>query len=254
MDAYVNANTCNNYLDEETDVTEQSDLNQGANRNTDESNSLSFSVDKSNLEQQNQQAQTSTQAAQSQKSAKSQANEVENGEEWLHHYMLGKIKEKLNHPIMETLNHYLKSITYLQKNNATYLKRLTYKTKGNFSVESNEVYYRIYALVLKRIDRLEIRSNVEELKSISSFLESIMDTKFVKIHNDFQLEEISLFLIELFKANSKQIYEVEHDDLFVKSVCICIAGLNQILKRFSQHYRSMYRLAHFYSRFLDFQV
>ena len=41
---------------------------------------------------------------------------------------------------------------------------------------------------------------------------------------------------------------------FLKCVCICVAGLNQILRRFGQHYRSLYRLAHFYSNFLDFKV
>jgi hypothetical protein len=74
-----------------------------------------------------------------------------------------------------------------------------------------KVYYRIYALVLKRIDKTNISSNQEELKSINSFLEALVETKFVKIHNDFQFEEISIFLIELFKQNSKKIFEIENN-------------------------------------------
>ena len=66
------------------------------------SSNISLSV-----EQQSQQASAVT----TQKSSKSQQvnNDSDSGEEWLHHYMLGKIKEKLNQSsIMEPLNHYLK--------------------------------------------------------------------------------------------------------------------------------------------------
>lgn len=35
---------------------------------------------------------------------------VEWGEDWLHHYMFGKIKEKLSYPLMECLEHYKKVI------------------------------------------------------------------------------------------------------------------------------------------------
>lgn len=36
------------------------------------------------------------------------SNSEEWGEEWLHHYMFGKIKEKLNYPLLECLEHYKK--------------------------------------------------------------------------------------------------------------------------------------------------
>lgn len=65
--------------------------------------------------------------------------------------------------------------------------------------------------MLKRIDRVEIRTNNEELKAICAFLEMIMDSKFVKIHGDFQLEDISLYLVELFRHCSRQIYNIEMD-------------------------------------------
>ena len=56
-------------------------------------------------------------------------------------------------------------------------------------------------------------SNQDELKSISTFLETIKETKFVKIHNDLQFDEISLFLIELFKNSSKKIFEIENNGI-----------------------------------------
>ena len=127
LEAYINANTCNNYAEEEappadTPATKKEDESQNettTGRNTDESNSTGLSVEKSN---QDQQPQTSTSsgatsaagtaaaaANQSQKTSKPDNNENESEEEWLHFYMMGKIKEKLNKTsIMESLNFYLK--------------------------------------------------------------------------------------------------------------------------------------------------
>ena len=98
LDAYTNANTCNNYVEEEEQTI--TDTTKKENEQTEESNSLS-------VENPSQQAT----AVPTQKSLKSQqaTNDSDSGEEWLHHYMLGKIKEKLNQSsVMESLNHYSK--------------------------------------------------------------------------------------------------------------------------------------------------
>lgn len=98
---------------------------------------------------------------------------------------------------------------------------------------------------------MALKSTSDEFISLQTFLESVIDTKFVKAHNDFQLEEISPFLNELMSQKFKRISEVSNKEAFLKCICICVAGLNQILRRFTQHYRSLYRLAFFYSKFLD---
>jgi hypothetical protein len=42
--------------------------------------------------------------------------------------------------VMQSLQHYKSAIRYLETvNKATFLKKMTHKTKGNFSFESNEV-------------------------------------------------------------------------------------------------------------------
>jgi hypothetical protein len=107
LDAYTNANTCNNYADEEEQTITDTANTKKENEQTEESNSLS-------VEQQSQQVSAVT----TQKSSKSQQvnNDSDSGEEWLHHYMLGKIKEKLNQSsIMESLNHYLKVFQIILK-------------------------------------------------------------------------------------------------------------------------------------------
>ena len=128
---------------------------------------------------------------------------------------------------------------------------LTYKNKSS-SFESSEVFYRIYSVTLKRIQYLA--TDTQGLIHLLAFLEEITNTKFVKAHNDFQLEELSLFLEKGIFSKSKSLNSLENKETFCKCLCICVAGLNQILKRFPQHYRSLYRLAHFYSKFLDFNV
>jgi hypothetical protein len=183
-------------------------------------------------------------------------SEDEITEEWLHHYMFGKIKEKLNKSLMECLDHYRHSYEYLDKHNADYLKKITYKTKSyNYSIESNEIFYRIYTLTLKRIELIGLEpNNDDELKALKNFLEKVASSRFVKTHNDNQLEELGSFLENNVFCNSPIVQAMKNKEIFCKCVAICIAGLNQILKRFSQHYRSLYRLAYFYSKFLDFRV
>lgn len=73
-----------------------------------------------------------------------QADE-DNTEKWLFHYMLGKIREKMGSHmacLMQSLEHYRAAIRYLETvNRATFLKKMTHKTKGNFSFEANEVRF-----------------------------------------------------------------------------------------------------------------
>lgn len=108
-----------------------------ASRTPEETNSSSSNTDKSNHEQASSQL-----SAAPKKTVTSAAriNEEDDSEAWLYHYMLGKIKEKLNGVnVMDSLDHYYQSLKILEKNKATYLKKITQKTKGNLSLESNEV-------------------------------------------------------------------------------------------------------------------
>jgi len=211
----------------------------------DESSSLSSSTDKSNSE--------NPQGLKRKSEKKSNtAQDTSGEEEWLNQYMFGKIKEKLSPEcLLEILEHYKRSYDHIEMGGVVHPKRLTYKNK-NSSFESNEIFYRIYALTLKRIQHFA--KDTHYLVNLLVFLKQIVASKFVQVHNDFNLEEVSSFLESSIFAKSQMISQLPDRETFCKCVCICIAGLNQILKRFSQHYRSLYRLAHFYSSFLDFKV
>ena len=63
----------------------------------------------------------------------------------------------------------------LEKHKAAYLKKISLKTKSSLSIESNEVFYRMNALVVKKAHLLE--SNPDELRNVVSFLEAVKDMK-----------------------------------------------------------------------------
>ena len=208
-----------------------------------ESSSLSSTTDKSNSDNQ--------QVSKKKLEHQSKPHEI-NDEEWLNQYMFGKKKGKLD-PLcfMDSLEHHRKSYDYIEESGVVHPKRLTYKNKSS-SFESNEICYRIYVLTLKRISHY--LDDAQFLANLLVFLQQVVEFKFVQAHNDFNLEEVSAFLETTVFSKSTLIIHSSNRDTISKCICICVAGLNQILRRFSQHYRSLYRLAHFYSKFLDLRV
>lgn len=72
------------------------------------------------------------------------------------------------------------------------------------------MFYRIYALTLKRLEKLADSKYSEEVSNLSNFLESLVETRFVKAHNDFDLIEISQFLDEKIFSKSTKIQQLEN--------------------------------------------
>lgn len=74
---------------------------------------------------------------------------IEDGEAWLHHYILGKISEKLEKPPGVYLEHYQKSAKYLDDDISNYPRRISYYSPPEHSLEALEIYFRIHVSVLK---------------------------------------------------------------------------------------------------------
>lgn len=92
------------------------------------------------------------------------------------------------------------------------------------------------------------------MECLVALLEEVAESKFVKCHGDWQLDEVSLFVSELMtRQRSRAMAGVAHSDAFFRVLCLCVAGLMQLLKRYPQHYRSQHRLARFYAGFLDLE-
>ncbi|XP_077317696.1 calcineurin-binding protein cabin-1 isoform X2 [Lithobates pipiens] len=74
-------------------------------------------------------------------------------EEWLIHYMLGKICEKQKSAPELYLQHYKQAAHYLHEEAARYPKKIHYHNPPELAMEALEVYFRLHASVLKLLEK-----------------------------------------------------------------------------------------------------
>ncbi|XP_048581850.1 calcineurin-binding protein cabin-1 isoform X3 [Nematostella vectensis] len=74
---------------------------------------------------------------------------MEDSEAWLHHYMLGKIAEKLKKQPQIYLQQYEKSTKYLDEDISSYPRKIPFYSPPEHVLEALEVYYRIHVSILK---------------------------------------------------------------------------------------------------------
>nr|XP_051693044.1 calcineurin-binding protein cabin-1 isoform X1 [Oryctolagus cuniculus]XP_051693045.1 calcineurin-binding protein cabin-1 isoform X1 [Oryctolagus cuniculus]XP_051693046.1 calcineurin-binding protein cabin-1 isoform X1 [Oryctolagus cuniculus] len=74
-------------------------------------------------------------------------------EEWLIHYMLGKVAEKQQQPPAVYLLHYRQASHYLHEEAARYPKKIHYHNPPELAMEALEVYFRLHASILKLLGK-----------------------------------------------------------------------------------------------------
>ncbi|EMP32143.1 Calcineurin-binding protein cabin-1, partial [Chelonia mydas] len=74
-------------------------------------------------------------------------------EEWLIHYMLGKIAEKQKQSPVVYLLHYKQAGHYLHEEAARYPKKIHYHNPPELAMEALEVYFRLHASILKLVGK-----------------------------------------------------------------------------------------------------
>uniref|UniRef100_A0A8C0GBD3 Calcineurin binding protein 1 n=1 Tax=Chelonoidis abingdonii TaxID=106734 RepID=A0A8C0GBD3_CHEAB len=74
-------------------------------------------------------------------------------EEWLIHYMLGKIAEKQKQSPVIYLFHYKQAGHYLHEEAARYPKKIHYHNPPELAMEALEVYFRLHASILKLLGK-----------------------------------------------------------------------------------------------------
>ncbi|XP_061458942.1 calcineurin-binding protein cabin-1 isoform X2 [Rhineura floridana] len=74
-------------------------------------------------------------------------------EEWLIHYMLGKIAEKQKQPPAIYLLHYKQAGHFLHEEAARYPKKIHYHNPPELAMEALEVYFRLHASILKLVGK-----------------------------------------------------------------------------------------------------
>ncbi|XP_077016315.1 calcineurin-binding protein cabin-1 isoform X2 [Tamandua tetradactyla] len=86
-------------------------------------------------------------------------------EEWLIHYMLGKVAEKQRQPPTIYLQHYRQAAHYLHEEAARYPKKIHYHNPPELAMEALEVYFRLHASILKLLGKPEAGVGAEVLVS-----------------------------------------------------------------------------------------
>ncbi|KAM9393412.1 calcineurin-binding protein cabin-1 isoform 2-T2 [Pholidichthys leucotaenia] len=77
-------------------------------------------------------------------------------EEWLIHYMLGKIAEKHRKPPVEYLQLYKKAAHYLHEEAARYPRKIHYHNPPDLAMEALELHFRLGATILKLLEADEL--------------------------------------------------------------------------------------------------
>ncbi|KAM6155714.1 calcineurin-binding protein cabin-1 [Rhynchocyon petersi] len=86
-------------------------------------------------------------------------------EEWLIHYMLGKVAEKQQQPPTVYLLHYRQAAHYLHEEAARYPKKIHYHNPPELAMEALEVYFRLHASILKLLGKPDSGVGAEVLVS-----------------------------------------------------------------------------------------
>ncbi|XP_052020448.1 calcineurin-binding protein cabin-1 isoform X3 [Apodemus sylvaticus] len=86
-------------------------------------------------------------------------------EEWLIHYMLGKVAEKQQQPPTVYLRHYRQAGHYLHEEAARYPKKIHYHNPPELAMEALEVYFRLHASILKLLGKPDSGVGAEVLVS-----------------------------------------------------------------------------------------
>ncbi|KAF7668316.1 hypothetical protein LDENG_00018520 [Lucifuga dentata] len=73
-------------------------------------------------------------------------------EEWLIHYMLGKIAEKRKQPPLDYLQLYKKAAHYLHEEAARYPRKIHYHNPPDLAMEALELHFRLSATILKLLE------------------------------------------------------------------------------------------------------
>ena len=109
-------------------------------------------------------------------------NENDVDERWLLLFMIGKIKEKQGHPLIQCLEFYQKSIGYLRKNKVIIPRKINYNNPQEFSIEALEVYYRIHSSILKNIAKAEREKKVIAEETCRKYYEIMKTTQLDPIY------------------------------------------------------------------------
>ncbi|XP_076450993.1 uncharacterized protein LOC143286923 isoform X2 [Babylonia areolata] len=100
-------------------------------------------------------------------------------EEWLHHYMMGKVMEKQRvHPRLY-LEHYKQAAIYLHEEEAKYPRKIQYHSSPpHLSLEALEMYYRLHVAVMKHLLRISSPETKDDMVLFDRYLTEATESPF----------------------------------------------------------------------------
>ena len=197
-------------------------------------------------------------------------------ERWLIHYMIGKIKEKTNLSILESLDSYITSMNCLASNGAVLPRKVNYNSPQSLALETLEIYYRIHATILKYLVNA---GNKLDVKVRSQLFETMKTVQLNKVYNTNpqedhtvrfsrkrkqgmdihpaepaakvarQEESSTSIMRDVIEVMDNMIDEVESDASMFEVdqlTRLALCGLEDVAFHFFHHFKALYRLAHYF--------
>lgn len=206
---------------------------------------------------------------------------ADNEELWLSYYMLGKVSEKKSENLLTTLEYYEWADLCLFLDGAAYPKKIPYYNPPNLAVEALEIHYRIHVSILKYLINNR-KFSARMLRQLKLHLIRATRSPFVARRNCSSssysqgpkkgqngIKNCSVEEVVVPSDVDPQVVELLHDVICIVSerdikfdvnrsrtelITMCLNGLKRCLSRYSGHYKSYYRLAHYFHSFGDPQT
>ncbi len=203
------------------------------------------------------------------------ANNTESADEvWLPYYMLGKVMEKSGH-LLAALRYYEWAELSLYVDGTSYPKKIQYHNPPHLAVEALEIHYRIHAATLKYLT-LNKKFSSRILKRIKFHLIRALRSPFSKqltpssatsvapmdhdyatagaltsTSNSLSNDSVSELMNDILDVISEREKKLDSSKLKEELVSLCLNAMKRCLNRYPAHYKSIYRLAHFYHSIND---
>lgn len=196
-------------------------------------------------------------------------NEIDvfNEETWLSYYMLGKISEKLKHDLLTILEYYQQAYLCIYLDKASYPRKITYYNPPYLSIEALEIHYRIHSVILKYLLNNK-KFSARMLRHLKFFLINVNKSPFV-LRKVYGKKPNGSKQNELNSEEEQQILDLMNDMLLLVAerelkfdvnrarnelISMCIRSIKMCLSRYNAHYKSYFRLAHYYYTIEDYNT
>nr|KAG5701968.1 hypothetical protein BaRGS_034550 [Batillaria attramentaria] len=102
-------------------------------------------------------------------------------EEWLHHYMMGKVMEKKRAHPRHYLEHFKQAAIYLHEEEAKYPRKILYQhSPPHLSLEALEMYYRLHVAVLKYLLRVKDPETKNDMALFDRYVTEATESPFAQ--------------------------------------------------------------------------